>query len=327
MHYITWEWDDLQWDYGAIPSSLIVNRNTVTITAVAGTSPGAPATLRFADPLENGITEIKNAIQTVDSTYSGSLGVWAVYGFGTSILYVGGYLLPNTTYSFAPATAPPDSHFAHLLHNHLEKAGMSVSTDMVGHCDVGNPTWRKVYDHASQPAYVIMNDTLQWSVNINAEIFLNLVGVALPQYPSPIAAVAAVLTSLGVDPTHFSQTDGSGLSRHNELTPLSLSQLLWALSGDAEFVSLLPVAGQSGTLTDRFVGTPADGVVHAKTGTITGASALSGYAAPAGARGDTLVFSVVVNDSCRSTAEQRATIDQVVVLVAELSGPCATVFL
>src|SRR5690606_40792153 len=56
----------------------------------------------------------------------------------------------------------------------------------------------------------------------------------------------------------------------------------------------LPEAGApKGTLAGRFLGTPAEGHVWAKTGTIGTAAALSGYAETVGGR--EVVFSIVVN--------------------------------
>jgi serine-type D-Ala-D-Ala carboxypeptidase/endopeptidase (penicillin-binding protein 4) len=55
----------------------------------------------------------------------------------------------------------------------------------------------------------------------------------------------------------------------------------------------LPVAGRSGTLTSRFRGTAAEGTVRAKTGTIIGGVALSGYGTTIGGRA--FVFSVLVD--------------------------------
>jgi D-alanyl-D-alanine carboxypeptidase/D-alanyl-D-alanine-endopeptidase (penicillin-binding protein 4) len=87
--------------------------------------------------------------------------------------------------------------------------------------------------------------------------------------------------------------DGSGLSRYNRLTPRALAALLISARSDpafgTQFVRSLPIAGVDGTLEDRMERPPARGHVRAKTGTLTTASALSGYVA------GRYVFSVVQN--------------------------------
>ena len=76
--------------------------------------------------------------------------------------------------------------------------------------------------------------------------------------------------------------DGSGLSRHNLISPRAFRALFeamyeqWPRAAFDGYVALLPVAGRSGTLATRFRGTPAEDILHAKTGTETGISSLSG---------------------------------------------------
>jgi len=71
--------------------------------------------------------------------------------------------------------------------------------------------------------------------------------------------------------------DGSGVSRQDFVSPAFLAQLLQLMVNNTEYRSLLPVAGESGTLADRFIGTAAQGIVQAKTGTLNGVNSLSGY--------------------------------------------------
>jgi D-alanyl-D-alanine carboxypeptidase/D-alanyl-D-alanine-endopeptidase (penicillin-binding protein 4) len=113
--------------------------------------------------------------------------------------------------------------------------------------------------------------------------------------------------------------DGSGLSTADGRSPREWRELLqearaqpwWPLLRDA-----LPLAGRSGTLSSRFRGTPADGNVRAKTGTIPGGIALSGYGTTAGGRG--FVFSVLVNGG-RAPAAERA-LDALIAAVAAHPG-------
>ncbi|BFM40827.1 D-alanyl-D-alanine carboxypeptidase/D-alanyl-D-alanine-endopeptidase [Synechocystis sp. LKSZ1] len=137
-------------------------------------------------------------------------------------------------------------------------------------------------------------------------------------------AVKSAITQLGVNPQSFRLADGSGLSRSNAATPRALVDTLQAMyyapSKDL-FVASLPVAGQNGTLSRRMKATPAEGNVHAKTGTLKGVRALSGYIN--NPTHGTLVFSILANDWSRSGTALVRAIDQVAVQLNTL-GPCST---
>jgi serine-type D-Ala-D-Ala carboxypeptidase/endopeptidase (penicillin-binding protein 4) len=89
--------------------------------------------------------------------------------------------------------------------------------------------------------------------------------------------------------------DGSGLSRANRASPHDVGKLIAGMldhEGAKAFESSLPVAGREGTVRHRMRGTAAEGRCAAKTGTLTGVSALSGYC---DAGGGTVVFSILMN--------------------------------
>jgi D-alanyl-D-alanine carboxypeptidase/D-alanyl-D-alanine-endopeptidase (penicillin-binding protein 4) len=97
--------------------------------------------------------------------------------------------------------------------------------------------------------------------------------------------------------------DGSGLSRSDRAAPREVAQLLDALRDKPGFPMLyksLPVAGRDGTLASRMRSGPARGRCRAKTGTLTGVSALSGYCVTRSHR--MLVFSVLMNNANVYTA-------------------------
>lgn len=111
------------------------------------------------------------------------------------------------------------------------------------------------------------------------------------------AEVQTTLLNLGLDPYGVRQVDGSGLSRYNMVRPDTLVGLLrymWQGDRTQLFYQSLPVAGSSGTLRNRFHGTSAYGRIRAKTGTLRGVRALSGYAETADR--EPLVFSILIND-------------------------------
>ncbi len=161
------------------------------------------------------------------------------------------------------------------------------------------------------------------SNNLYAEALLRTLGSKVNASASNsqkgLIAVKQTLTILGVDPNSYVVADGSGLSRHNLVSPKAIAQTLTAMASPqyaAIYRASLPVAGVSGTMTNRLKNTPAQGVVSAKTGTMSGAVALSGYInAP---NYEPLVFSIIVNQSDQSAATIRQTIDEVVLLLVSL---------
>src|SRR5690606_32812821 len=120
------------------------------------------------------------------------------------------------------------------------------------------------------------------SQNQVAEILLRTLGLekkgsGLPD--SGRRVVEEQLRAWGVDTTGFVIRDGSGLSRHNYLSPEAIVRVLNAmrLHPDFEiFYNSLPIAGVDGTIANRMRGTPAQGNLRAKTGSVDRSRALSG---------------------------------------------------
>jgi D-alanyl-D-alanine carboxypeptidase/D-alanyl-D-alanine-endopeptidase (penicillin-binding protein 4) len=108
--------------------------------------------------------------------------------------------------------------------------------------------------------------------------------------------------------------DGSGLSRLDRLTAISLVELLSAARDDPAiaraFLDSLAVAGVSGTLQDRMETGPARGAVRAKTGTTSAASALAGFA------GDRYAFAILMNGSPVATTAARTAQDRFATILA-----------
>lgn len=112
--------------------------------------------------------------------------------------------------------------------------------------------------------------------------------------------------------------DGSGLTRSNRSNAKGVVRLLmrshkrpWG----KDLVASLPVAGRDGTLASRMRGTAADGRCHAKTGTLTGVSALSGYCFNRSGR--RFAFSILMNGVGNSYTARYAQ-DRIAALIARL---------
>lgn len=118
----------------------------------------------------------------------------------------------------------------------------------------------------------------------------------LLRYLGGSKSVEQVLSNLGIDAQGYRLRDGSGLSRNNLATPrvlVSTLRTMYHAKGNDVFLASLPVAGISGTLKNRLRHTTAEGSVRAKTGTLRGVRALSGYIEHP--EYGVLVFSIIVN--------------------------------
>ena len=147
---------------------------------------------------------------------------------------------------------------------------------------------------------------MKLSNNMHAEALTKTMGTRTGRpgnWVDGLSYTKAYLRRLGVSLTGIVLVDGSGLTRTNKLTPLALGQVLQRVQRESwfpAFYASLPVAGVpdrmvGGTLRHRMTGTRAAGNAHAKTGTLTGVTALSGYVR--GANGRRYVFSMLSQHS------------------------------
>ena len=138
---------------------------------------------------------------------------------------------------------------------------------------------------ASPTLETMVKWTLLWSDNVLAERLARLAAVTSGErFSSEGVAVTfhTVLTNFGIDPDKIEVSDGSGLSKQNRVTAKAIADLLLKIRNDPKYASIydgLPIGGVSGTLQKRFLTTApqAVGLVHAKTGTLSGTVSLAGY--------------------------------------------------
>jgi D-alanyl-D-alanine carboxypeptidase/D-alanyl-D-alanine-endopeptidase (penicillin-binding protein 4) len=146
----------------------------------------------------------------------------------------------------------------------------------------------------SLPLADVVDELLWTSDNNTAELLVKEIGVARRGEGSRVAGLQEIWNTLGawqVPLAGVELADGSGLSRDNRLTCDAIIGVLEHAGPESELARSLPVAAESGTLTDELAGTPAAGLLRAKTGTLTGVRALSGYYPAAdGAAAFTLVL-------------------------------------
>ena len=169
---------------------------------------------------------------------------------------------------------------------------------------------------ASAPVSTLVTQMLLESDNVIAEILARQVALAQHRpatFLGGAAAVRAVVRGLGVDPG-AGMVDGSGLAARDRISPAVLATVLRTVSQSSAsaargLASSLPVAGWSGSLADRYVSgstSAAAGDVRAKTGTLTGVSALAGLVHDRSGR---LLAFAFIADRNTSTQDAEAGLD------------------
>ena len=192
----------------------------------------------------------------------------------------------------------------------LRKDGIAISNSVTPALVV--PGFVQIADYGSPTMAEIVQDTNVPSNNYLAEMLLKDVGAEFGDSGSTAAGISVVRGFAARQGARFNGENGSGLTRRNKASPASVVKLLDSMIEVDEntppeaqanqrqlrdaWVNSLAVAGRSGTLAHRMRGTAARGQCHAKTGTLNGVSALSGYCFQGPEDADhAVVFSLLMN--------------------------------
>ncbi|MDH3455239.1 MAG: D-alanyl-D-alanine carboxypeptidase/D-alanyl-D-alanine-endopeptidase [Gemmatimonadota bacterium] len=314
-----WEQYDLNWWYAAPVSGLGFNDNSLDVTFAPGPTVGAPADVSFAPDL--GTFVFENRSQTLAAGARRSIDFFRQPG--TSLIWAeGGVAVGAAARTEYFAVADPNRFFADALRAALARQGVSIGGPTLSTHDPtryrtcrGAPAIAEIEGRPlSDLVFPILNSSQNWF----AEMLLKTLGKEIADTGSWRAGLEVerrfLIDSVGIDSAAFALSDGSGLSSGNLLSPRAIVQLLAYMQrhpvGTA-FVDALPRAGQRGSLLDRFRGTPLDGRVVAKTGSIFHVNTLSGYVARPD--GKTWIFSVMANNHAAPYADMLARIDSIVV--------------
>ena len=326
----SWEWDDLQFYYGAEVSALPLNDNAQSLSVIPGPV-GYPCSVKFT-PF-NPIVRITNLCTTTAAGTPRTLRIDKK--IDRNIVEITGELpAGNAGFSGFVSVSRPAELFVALLKQRLEAKGVAVTgqtravnTKTLVPTDMNT----EIAKLESPPLSVIAARTMKPSQNMYTETLLWTLGenwrAKLPAQSSRdsaelgLEAVKAFMKEIGVADDAFIQHDGSGLSRHDLITPEAVVQLYTYMGKQSRFSQTwrdsLTIGGVDGTLRSRFTGTKAAGNVRGKTGTIDQVSALSGYVTTAS--GEQLVFSMVVN-GVNETRTRTGLLDDIVVYLANFDG-------
>ena len=249
---------------------------------------------RLADHVRRaGIRDVTGGVIGDESQFDSLRGSPA-YGYRVSP-----YLSPLSALSFNRGSASrsypsPPLYAAARLKAELERRGVRVrGAPRAARTPADAEELASV---ASPPLARLSQITNKRSDNFFAEMLMKGLGLTATNVGST-AAGAQVATGFARDlGVRVQLADGSGLSRRNNAAPRQLGLLLQRMrrrSSFGAFYDSLPIAGREGTLAGRMRSGPAAGRCRAKTGTLAGVSALSGYCRSRG--GDTIVFSFLMN--------------------------------
>ncbi|WP_392532858.1 D-alanyl-D-alanine carboxypeptidase/D-alanyl-D-alanine-endopeptidase [Nostoc sp. C117] len=316
----TWQWEDIESDYGAPGGSFILNQNIFSLKLVPQ-AVGKPLQVVWTDANESRQWQIINQSVTIAQNQPTYINVTRELS-GTTLRIQGQLTANSEPYLVDLPVVDPSYYFLRRFRTALATEKITIGKTLVL---PGGVNQQEIAFVESPPLSELLMETLQNSNNLYAEALLRALAVEKPRVKNQTSAdvglevVKASLTKLGVNPANYVLVDGSGLSRRDLVTPEAFVQTLRLIArtpAASVYRASLPVAGKSGTLKGRFQGTSAEGIVQAKTGTLTGVVSLSGYVNPP--KYQPLVFSIIVNQSEQSATVMRQAIDEIVVLLTQL---------
>jgi serine-type D-Ala-D-Ala carboxypeptidase/endopeptidase (penicillin-binding protein 4) len=320
----TWEWDDLQWSYGAEVSALPINDNAVDVAVLPGT-PGSPCRVIVSPP--NALLQVVNLCTT-----AGTRSLRVTKQIDRNVLEIAGTLAQGDSgWRNSISITRPAELFAHILKQRLEAKGVTISGAVrMAPTNVAPPQGQvEIARLESVPLSVIAAKTMKPSQNMYTETLLWTLGEEIGRKSGRQGSSADLgldvlrtfLAQAGIPADGILPYDGSGLSRHNLVTPAAVASLYVYMANQSRnataWTESLTIGGIDGTLANRFRGTAAAANVRGKTGTIDQVSALSGYVTTAG--GERLVFSLLVNGVVETRA-RTSLIDAIVVDLASFNG-------
>jgi len=320
-----WAWDDLDEPYGAGVDALYFNEGFTEVLVRAGARAGDPAqvTTRPAAGYPRVIGQVTTVARPATSADSVTNRTRLTIGYDSSHTGIGvrGTIVAGDTTVLQLAFRDHPAAFVAALREALVARGIAVDDrigDSTAHLDslvsLRSPTLREIFPFFEKPSQNQIGELLFKSIARHA--------TGIGRADSAQQVVSRQLLTWGAEADGFAVRDGSGLSRHDYVSPRTLVRVLDTMRQRPDFrvfYDALPVAGVDGTLENRMRGTPAQGNVHAKTGYIDKARSLSGYVTTADGR--LLLFSALCNNYSVPTKAVERVQDALAVRLASLQLP------
>ena len=289
-----WAWDDLAEGWAAPVGALQVRDNAIKIGVRPADTAGKPAIVEV--PPADAWLELVNRAITVDATVKPSLELRRWPGT-TPVDITGNVPLGQARVATSVAVPRPTDFFLRELATGLRERGIELRGRTRTGVAAGAP--RVLASYQSPPLAELATVMMKSSHNGYAETLLRTLGAATGPGSAArgVAVVGEVLAGWDIPAAGYVLRDGSGMSRLDYVTAQTMVAVLRHVYGDPRhrdhFVAALSVAGQDGTLRNRMIGTPAQGNVRAKTGTMTGVRCLAGFVTTKD--GETVAFAILSN--------------------------------
>lgn len=245
----------------------------------------------------------------------------------TSMVIVRGQIALGDSANITLAQHDPDAAYVAALAEALRDRGIAVDKPSGAIADAGatlesGEQTDSLFTMVSVPLRDILPMILKPSQNQIAEAFLRTIGLertGVGTADSARQVVARQFTEWKIPSDGYVVRDGSGLSREDLISPETIVSILDVMRRSPNFdlfFQSLPNAGVDGTIRTRMQNTPAQGNLHAKTGTLGMVRSLSGYVHTADGR--LLEFSILCNNWTTPQASVDQVADRIGVMLAEL---------
>ena len=294
-----WGIDDMVWEYGAAISAIVVDDNTVTLTLTPGEKAG-DSVQAVVEPVAPEFA-VNNEVTTIGAKEKAELRLTREPG-GDTVVVSGTLAAKSAPRKLVLAIQEPAQHAANMLARLLGERGVKFRGKIRAQHepDAAESARTVLAEHLSIRLGDAVKLVNKISQNLHTEVLLRTAARQDGRWTESedIEKVPqAFYAKVGILDGDVTQTDGSGLSRMDMVTPRALVTLLQYAEKQpwfAAYYASLPVAGMDGTLSDRLKREGLAGKIHAKTGSLSHVRSLSGFAETRGGR--LLIFSFLNNN-------------------------------
>jgi D-alanyl-D-alanine carboxypeptidase/D-alanyl-D-alanine-endopeptidase (penicillin-binding protein 4) len=312
-----WAWSDMGNYYGAGAGGICFYDNTVKFCFKTGNTPGEPTILHTTVPEIQGLI-FRNYITSEKVVGDHSYIFGAPY---SSDRFGRGALPLNQSNFIVKGSMPdPELQLAQELQKELNRIGITVSEgaksmrQLNAYSPPNYNAFRQFYTQKGNTVQEIATLTTMKSVNLFAEGLVNLLGYKFSGKGTTEEGLKQIehYWQHKIDTKGLFLTDGSGLSRSNGISASHFCALLKQLAMSSNygiFRSTFPVAGKSGTIANLCKNQAGEGLILAKSGTLTGTKSYVGYVDAKSGKKIAFAFTVT-NFSC-SNNENIANMEKV----------------